>query len=106
MAKLKLEQKITKVTEQIAKEEQSIADSKERIKKLNAELKALSAEKERSFASDLIKLMKEKGISEEQFLKQLQSAAVTQTDENIYSSSDTTVTENGNTETTNYSSYK
>lgn len=106
MAKLTLEQKITKVTESIEKEEQSIAESKEKIKKLNAELKALTAEKERSFASDLIKLLKEKGISGEQLLKQLESTAVTNSDENIFSPSDTIVSENADTETTYYSSYK
>ena len=78
MAKLTLEQKINKVSEQIAKEEKLIEASKEKIKKLNAELKALQSEKEHSFANDIIKLMKEKGLSQEQLLSQLTAQACSQ----------------------------
>lgn len=88
MAKLTLEQKITKVNEQIAKEEKNIEDSKERIKKLNAELKALQSEKEHSFANDIIKLMKEKGLSQDQLLAQLMSQSGAASSETVSSPSD------------------
>lgn len=88
MAKLTLDQKITKVTEQIAKEEKNIEESKERIKKLNAELKALQMEKEHSFANDIIKLMKEKGLSQDQLLAQLMSQTGAASSETVSSPSD------------------
>ena len=71
MAKLTLEQRITKIEDSIAKEELSIEESKGRIKKLKAELKALKAEKEQSFANEILKLMKSKGISHEELMNQL-----------------------------------
>ena len=88
MAKLTLDQKITKVNELIAKEEKNIEDSKDTIKKLNAELKALQLEKEHSFANDIIKLMKEKGLSQDQLLAQLMSQSGTTSSEAISSPSD------------------
>ena len=88
MAKLTLEQKITKVNEQIAKEEKIIEDSKEKIKKWTAELKALQSEKEHSFANDIIKLMKEKGLSQEQLIAQLTSQSGATSSEAISSPSD------------------
>ena len=89
MAKLTLEQKITKVNEQIAKEEKNIEDSKEKIKKLNAELKTLQSQKEHSFANDIIKLMKEKGLSQDQLLAQLMSQSEAASSETASSPSDT-----------------
>lgn len=88
MAKLTLDQKITKVTEQIAKEEKNIEESKERIKKLNAELKALQMEKEHSFANDIIKLMKANGLSQEQLLAQLKAQATNDSSSALSSLSD------------------
>ena len=58
MAKLTLEQRITKVHEAIAKEEKIIECSKEKIKSLNSELKSLKAEKEKIFANEVLKLLK------------------------------------------------
>ena len=55
MAKLTLEQRITKVHEAIAKEEKIIECSKEKIKSLNSELKSLKAEKEKIFANEVLK---------------------------------------------------
>lgn len=88
MAKLTLDQKITKVTEQIAKEEKNIEESKERIKKLNAELKALQTEKEHSFANDIIKLMKANGLSQEQLLAQPKAQATNDSSSALSSLSD------------------
>ena len=89
MAKLTLEQKITKVNEQIANEEKKIEDSKEKIKKLNAELKVLQSEKEHSFANDIIKLMKEKGLSQDQLIAQLMSQSGAASSEAASSQNDT-----------------
>ncbi|SFY13830.1 hypothetical protein [Ruminococcus sp. XPD3002] len=88
MAKLTLDQKITKVTEQITKEEKNIEESKERIKKLNAELKALQTEKDHSFANDIIKLMKANGLSQEQLLAQLKAQATNDSSSALSSLSD------------------
>lgn len=74
MAKLTLDQRITKIEDSITKEELSIEESKEKIKKLRAELKALKSEKEHSFANEVLKLMKSKGISQEELISQLKSA--------------------------------
>lgn len=68
MAKLTLEQRITKVHEAIAKEEK-------KIKSLNSELKSLKAEKEKIFANEVLKLLKEKGINQEEFLSDLKSSS-------------------------------
>lgn len=73
MAKLTLDERISKVNENITKEELSIEESKEKLKKLKAELKALKAEKEQSFANEILKLMKSKGISHEELMNQLKS---------------------------------
>ena len=74
MAKLTLEQKIAKIEDAITKEELFIEESKNKIKKLKAELKAVKAEKEQSFANEILKLMKSKGISQENLIAQLKSA--------------------------------
>ena len=75
MAKLTLEQRITKVHEAIAKKEKIIECSKEKIKSLNSELKSLKAEKEKIFANEVLKLLKEKGINQEEFLSDLKSSS-------------------------------
>lgn len=85
MAKITLEQKITKVEDSIAKEELSIEESKEKIKKLKSELRTLKAEKEQSFANEILKLMKSKGISQENLIAQLQSAESQVPDESFSS---------------------
>lgn len=95
MAKLTLDQKIEKVKEQIAKKEGVIADCKEEIKKLSAELKALQTEKEQSFAHDIIKLMKSKGLSQEQLIAQLTTHTVTTSPEAVSSPSDTSSADSG-----------
>lgn len=74
MAKLTLDQKITKIEDSIAREELSIDESKEKLKKLKSELKTLKAEKEQSFANEILKLMKSKGISHEELITQLKAA--------------------------------
>lgn len=88
MAKLTLDQKIEKVTNQIKREEDAIQASKDKIKTLSAELKTLLAEKEQTFANDIIKLMKEKGVSQEQLLSQLLSQTATQNTETVSSPSE------------------
>lgn len=84
MAKITLEQKITRVEDSIAKEELSIEESKEKIKKLKSELRTLKAEKEQSFANEILKLMKSKGISQENLIAQLQSAESPVPDKNSF----------------------
>ncbi len=74
MSKLTLDQKISKTEESITKEEHIIEEIKEKIKKLKSELRTLKAEKEQSFANEILKLMKLKGISQENLMAQLQSA--------------------------------
>lgn len=71
MAKLTLEQKIAKIEDAIAKEELLIEESKKKIKKFKSELKTAKAEKEQSFANEILKLMKSKGISQENLIAQL-----------------------------------
>lgn len=85
MAKLTLDQKISKTEESIVKEELSIEESKEKIKKLKSELRMLKAEKEQSFANEILKLMKSKGISQENLIAQLQSAESQVPDESFSS---------------------
>lgn len=97
MAKLTLDQKIAKVIGQIAKEEKLIDESKEKIKKLNVELKSLQLEKEHSFANDIIKLMKEKGLSQEELLAQLTAQTVTKSSETISSPNDNSSNKYGST---------
>ena len=75
MAKLTLEQRIAKTEDAIAKEELAIEESKEKIKTLKAELKRLQTEQEQSFAAGILKLMKEKGISQDALLSQLEQTA-------------------------------
>lgn len=88
MSKSTLDQKIAKLKDAIAKEELSIEESKAKIKKLKAELKTVKAEKEQSFANELLKLMKSKGLSQDVLmntLNQLNSAKSTDETENISS---------------------
>lgn len=109
MPKLTLDEKIAKVTGNIAKEEATIEKSREKIKQYKEELKTLSAEKERSFANDIIKLMKEKGLSQEQLIAQLtanQTEKTPSTESTVSSPSETTTVEKTDTATSNYSSYK
>lgn len=89
MAKLTLDQKISKTEESITKEELSIEESKEKIKKLKSELRTLKAEKEQSFANEILKLMKSKGISQKNLIAQLQSAE-SQIPDKSFSSPDVT----------------
>lgn len=100
MAKLTLDEKITKVTENITKEELSIEESKEKIKTLKAELKTLKAEKEQSFANEILKLMKSKGISHEELITQLKAAESqnTETSDKAFSSPSTTPDTTSSTE--------
>lgn len=104
MAKLTLDEKITKVTENITKEELSIEESKDRIKKLKVELKTLKAEKEQSFANEILKLMKSKGISHEELITQLKAteSQTSETSDETFSSpnvsSDTTSSTENKTE--------
>lgn len=95
MAKLTLDQKIEKVKEQIAKEESIIEVSKEKIKKLTTELKALQMEKEQSFANDIIKLMKSKGITQEQILAQISAQATAASSDTVSSPSDNSSADSG-----------
>ena len=81
MAKLTLEQKIAKLRENIQKEESAIEESKGKIKEWKSELKRLTAEKEQAFANEILKLMKENGISQSDLMEQIKSAK-TQTAEN------------------------
>lgn len=77
MAKLTPEQKITKLEDAIAKEELAIEESKDKIKNMKAELKRLQSEQEQSFASGMLKLMKENGISQKQMLEMMKAARIT-----------------------------
>lgn len=86
MAKLTIDQRIAKVNSQIQKEEEAILESKDKIKQLNAELRTLTAEKEHSFANDIIKLMKENGLSQEQLMAQLKGASITKNETTASSS--------------------
>lgn len=85
MAKLTLEQKIAKIEDAIAKEELLIEESKKKIKKFKSELKTAKSEKEQSFANEILKLMKSKGISQENLIAQLKSAENQVTDETLSS---------------------
>lgn len=71
MPKSSTEQRIAKVEEAIAKEELAIEASRNKIKELNAELKTLRSEQEQQFANEVLKLMKSKGISQADLMKEL-----------------------------------
>lgn len=71
MSKISHDQKIAKLEDAIAKEELIIEESKAKIKKYRAELKTVKAEKEQSFANELLKLMKSKGLSQAELMKTL-----------------------------------
>ena len=92
-SKLTTDEKIQRLRENIAKEEQIIAASREKIKNYNAELKALTAKKEMSFATDLVKYMKESGISEEE-IKALLTAKIAEKAESTLSSPSDTESNN------------
>lgn len=83
MAKLTIDQRIAKTEDAILKEELAIETSKEKIKSLKAELKTMQTEKEQSFANEVLKLLKAKGINQDKFLSELKATSVT---ENISSS--------------------
>ena len=83
MAKLTIDQRIAKIEDAILKEELAIETSKEKIKSLKAELKTMQIEKEQSFANEVLKLLKAKGINQDKFLSELKATSVT---ENISSS--------------------
>lgn len=108
MPKLTLDEKIAKVTENIAKEEATIEKSREKIKQYKEELKTLSAEKERSFANDIIKLMKEKGLSQEQLISQLmtnKTAESSYAETTVSSPSESSEVEKVETTSTNVSTF-
>ena len=88
LAKLTLEQRISKVEDAITNEELLIEASKEKIKKFKAELKTLVAEKEQSFANEVLRLVKEKGINPDAFLSSLKDVSATE-DVNLTSPNDT-----------------
>lgn len=71
MSKISHDQKIAKLEDAIAKEELIIKESKAKIKKLKSELKTVKAEKEQSFANELLKLMKSKGLSQDVLMNTL-----------------------------------
>ncbi len=71
MSKISHDQKIAKLEDAIAKEELIIEESKAKIKKYKAELKTVKAEKEQSFANELLKLMKSKGLSQSDLMSTL-----------------------------------
>lgn len=73
MAKLSIDQRIAKTEEAIIKEEILIEESKEKVKSLKSELKTLQTEKEKSFANEVIKLLKAKGINQDKFLSELKT---------------------------------
>lgn len=83
MAKQTVEQKIEKLNENIQKEETAIEESKKKIKEWKSELKKLIAEKEQAFANEVLKLMKEKGISESELLEQITSAKTKNVEEDV-----------------------
>ena len=71
MAKITLDQKIAKVDEQIMKEELIIEESRQKIKTLKSERKKLTDEKEMIFANQIMKIIREKGINQEELLTEL-----------------------------------
>ncbi len=71
MAKLTPTQKLAKIDDAIAKEELAIEASKERIKSLKAERRKSEQEQKQSFANEILKLMQEKGISQDMLLSKL-----------------------------------
>ena len=88
MAKQTLDQKITKIEDAIIKEELIIEESKEKLKKLRYELKALKSEKEKAFANEIIEMIKNKGISHEKLIADLNAVLEKkETSEELYKSS-------------------
>ena len=71
MAKITIDQKIAKVDEQIMKEELIIEESRQKIKTLKSERKKLTDEKEMIFANQIMKIIREKGINQEELLTEL-----------------------------------
>ncbi|MDO5558358.1 MAG: hypothetical protein Q4F95_02035 [Oscillospiraceae bacterium] len=71
MARITIDQRIEKTEEAIVREELLIEDSKTKIKNLKTELKKLKSEKEREFANEVLKLIKQKGINCDKFLSDL-----------------------------------
>lgn len=73
MAKQTLEQKISKTEDSILKEEMLIEESREKLKKLRNELKFLKHEKDKEFADELLKIIKEKGIDGSKLINDLKA---------------------------------
>ncbi len=73
MAKLTIEQKISKIEDVISKEEKTIEASKIKIKNLQTEIKKLKNEKDKQFADELLKIIRAKGIDSSQLMNDLKS---------------------------------
>ena len=73
MAKQTLEQKIAKTEDAILKEELLIEESKVKLKKLRSEIKSLKNEKDKEFADELLKIIKEKGIDGSKLINDLKA---------------------------------
>lgn len=71
MSNIPIQKKIKMLEAEIIKEELAIEESKAKIKKLKSELKTVKAEKEQSFANELLKLMKSKGLSQDVLMNTL-----------------------------------
>lgn len=71
MPKLTPSEKLAKIDDTIAKEELAIEASKEKIKSLKAERKKVEQENDQSFANEIMKLMKSKGLTRETILQTL-----------------------------------
>ncbi|MBE6852673.1 MAG: hypothetical protein E7505_04270 [Ruminococcus sp.] len=93
MAKITLDQKIAKVEEQILKEELTIEEIRGKIKSLKAERRKLIDEKEKKFANEIMKIIKEKGINQEELITELKRKESDNKSEG---------TENKNSETTQF----
>ncbi len=74
MPKLTPTERLAKIDEAITKEELAIEASKEKIKTLKAERKKVEQENDQSFANEIMKLMKSKGLSREAILQTLADA--------------------------------
>ena len=83
MPKLTPHEKLVKLDEAITKEELAIEASKKKIKELKAERKKVEQENDQSFANEIMKLMRTKGMSREAIL---QTIAEVKQDETVSSS--------------------
>ena len=66
MAKITLEEKISKLQNSIKKEEQIILISSQKVKEFKKELRELLAEKDKQYANDIIALMSENGFTSDE----------------------------------------